>query len=163
MKNNIFIHKTSEVSTNASVGKNSKIWHFSHIRENVTIGDNVSIGQNVYIDRGVKIGNNCKIQNNVSIYNGVIIGNNVFVGPSVVFTNDIYPEVENWSDDKIIKTLIVTEPIAQSQFYADYSFENCLIGAGSVVTKNIQNMIAYGNPAIEIKIDTKSFLIMIKS
>ena len=155
MKNNIFIHKTSEVSTNASVGKNSKIWHFSHIRENVTIGDNVSIGQNVYIDRGVKIGNNCKIQNNVSIYNGVIIGNNVFVGPSVVFTNDIYPEVENWSDDKIIKTLICDGVSigANSTILCGITlFENCLIGAGSVVTKNIQkNMIAYGNPAIEVK------------
>ena len=155
MKNNIFIHKTSEVSTNASIGKNSKIWHFSHIRENVTIGDNVSIGQNVYIDRGVKIGNNCKIQNNVSIYNGVIIGNNVFVGPSVVFTNDIYPEVENWGDDKIIKTKICDGVSigANSTILCGITlFDNCLIGAGSVVTKNIpKNIIAFGNPATEVR------------
>ena len=155
MKNNIFIHKTSEVSTNASIGKNSKIWHFSHIRENVTIGNNVSIGQNVYIDRGVRIGNNCKIQNNVSIYNGVIIGNNVFVGPSVVFTNDLYPEVENWGDDKIIKTKIYDGVSigANSTILCGITlFENCLIGAGSVVTKNIpKNIIAFGNPATEVR------------
>ena len=75
-----FKHETAIVSDESIIGSNTKIWHFSHIREGCEIGNDVSIGQNVYIDTGVKIGNNCKIQNNVSIYKGVTIEDNVFIG-----------------------------------------------------------------------------------
>ena len=147
----VYIHESSVVSPNSLIGNNTKIWHFSHIRENVTIGKNVIIGQNVYIDEGVKSGNNVKIQNNVSIYKGVIIGNNVFIGPSVVFTNDLYPKVEEWDESLIVKTKIKDNVSlgANSTIIAGVEIgEYTLIGAGSVVTKNITNYsIAFGNPA----------------
>ena len=69
---NYFVHGSSFIDQNVEIGTGTKIWHFSHIRENVTIGENVIIGQNVYIDEGVIIGNNVKIQNNVSIYLSLI-------------------------------------------------------------------------------------------
>ena len=81
----VFIHKSSEVSDSCTIKSGTKIWHFSHIRENVEIGENVTIGQNVYIDEGVVIGDNTKIQNNVSLYKG---------GPSVVLQM-IYPTLKN--------------------------------------------------------------------
>ncbi len=150
-QNNVFIHESSIVSANSTIGANTKIWHFSHIRENVIIGKNVTIGQNVYIDDGVTIGNNVKIQNNVSIYKGVSIGDNVFIGPSVVFTNDLYPKVEEWDKSLIVKTMINNNVSlgANSTIIAGVEIgEFSLIGAGSVVTKNIgKNSIAFGNPA----------------
>ena len=149
---NYYVHPTSIVNESASIGEDTKIWHFSHIRENVKIGNNVTIGQNVYIDKDVVIGNNCKIQNNVSIYKGVKIDSNVFIGPSVTFTNDLYPNVEGWSEDKIISTHIKSGVSigANSTILCGISLnENSMIGAGSVVTKDIpKNEIAYGNPAI---------------
>ena len=55
-KEQFFRRKTAIVSNESNIGENTKIWHFSHIREGVNIGKNVSIGQNVYIDKGVVIG-----------------------------------------------------------------------------------------------------------
>ena len=152
MKNKSFFnHETSIVNENSNIGKNTKIWHFSHIRENSTIGENVTIGQNVYIDEGVVIGDNCKIQNNVSIYKGVAIGNNVFVGPSVVFTNDLYPKVSGWSKDRIVKTIIEDSVSIGANCTIVCGIKimsNSLIGAGSVVTKDVpENKLVFGNPA----------------
>lgn len=156
-KTDFYIHDSSILSPNAIIGKGCKIWHFSHIREGVVIGTNVIIGQNVYIDRDVKIGDNCKIQNNTSIYKGVTIGDNVFIGPSVVFTNDLYPVVEDWNDDKIKNTIIEDHVSigANATILAGVKIGfRSLIGAGSLVSKNIpKNSIAYGNPA-SIKSET---------
>lgn len=150
-----FKHKTAIVSNESNIGENTKIWHFSHIREGATIGKNVSIGQNVYIDCGVVIGDNCKIQNNVSIYNGVIIENNVFIGPSVTFTNDLYPKVEGWSEERLAKTFIKEGSSigANSTIVCGITVhKNSLIGAGSVVTKDVEeSSLTYGNPARFIK------------
>lgn len=153
--NNYFIHPSSIVSEQATIGNGSSIWHFSHIREGAKIGKNVTLGQNVYIDKDVVIGDNCKIQNNVSVYKGVNIGQNVFIGPGVTFTNDLYPKVDDWNEEKIIHTQVRDGVSigANSTIVCGVTLnENCLIGAGSVVTKNINsNMIAFGNPATEIK------------
>jgi UDP-2-acetamido-3-amino-2,3-dideoxy-glucuronate N-acetyltransferase len=150
-KNEYFSHKSSIISEYANIGKNSKIWHFSHIREDTKIGKNVNIGQNVYIDAGVVIGDNCKIQNNVSIYKGVIIEDNVFIGPSVTFTNDLYPSAQDWNENMIIKTLIKSSASigANTTIVCGNTIgSNSMIGAGSVVTKDIPNgVLAFGNPA----------------
>ena len=61
------IHESAYIDNNVSIGKNTKVWHFSHICENVKIGNDCIIGQNVMIGPDVKIGNKCKIQNNVSV------------------------------------------------------------------------------------------------
>ena len=149
------IHKTAIVSENSTLGDNVRVWHFSHIRENVIIGNNVSIGQNVYIDQNVIIGDNCKIQNNVSLYDGVTIGNNVFIGPSVVFTNDKYPDAKVWNEDLKLSTMICDDVSigANSTILPGIKIsKGTLIGAGSVVTKSFQdNLIVYGNPAEVIK------------
>tara|TARA_B110000444_G_scaffold82301_1_gene77798 strand:- start:5367 stop:5837 length:471 start_codon:yes stop_codon:yes gene_type:complete len=154
MKNQL-IHKTAIVSKNSTLGDNVRVWHFSHVRENVIIGNNVSIGQNVYIDQNVIIGDNCKIQNNVSLYDGVTIGNNVFIGPSVVFTNDKYPDAKVWSEDLKLSTIICDDVSigANSTILPGIKIsKGTLIGAGSVVTKSFQdNLIVYGNPAEVIK------------
>lgn len=148
----MFIHKTAEIEENVEIGKNAKIWHHVHIRENAKIGKNCNIGKGVYIDRDVKIGNNCKIQNYACIYKGVEIEDDVFIGPHVVFTNDLYPRSFIWDDTKITKTIVkrgasigANSTIICGVTIGEYS----MIGAGSVVTKDIPDHgLVYGNPSV---------------
>ena len=156
----MFIHKTSIVSPKTRIGKNTNIWHWSHIRENAEIGENCIIGQNCYIGPGVKIGNRVKIQNNVSIYEPAEIEDNVFCGPSVVFTNVINPRSFIERKNEFKKTTLkegssvgANATIVCGIELGKYSF----VGAGSVVTKNIKSYsCVVGNPAKHIYWITKS-------
>ena len=100
------IHESAYIDNNVSIGKNTKVWHFSHICENVKIGNDCVIGQNVMIGPDVKIGNKCKIQNNVSVFKGVELGNGVFCGPSCVFTNVVNPRAEIEKKKNLKKQLL---------------------------------------------------------
>ena len=145
------IHRTAIISQDSVLGDNIKVWHFTHIRENVRVGNNVSIGQNVYIDKNVTIGDNCKIQNNVSIYEGVTLEDGVFCGPSCVFTNVTNPRAFIQTREAFGKTLVkkgasigANATIVCGTTIGEYA----LIGAGAVVTKDVPNFaLVYGNPA----------------
>lgn len=62
------VHPSAIVDDGATLGKGSKVWHWTHICANAVIGSHCSLGQNVFISNKVLIGNNVKIQNNVPIY-----------------------------------------------------------------------------------------------
>ena len=147
-----FVHESSFVDENVHIGKNSKIWHFSHIQSGVSIGYNTTIGQNVNVGNNVEIGNNVKIQNNVSIYEGVEIQDYVFCGPSMVFTNVLIPRSEfpQKGSHHYLKTLVkksatigANATIVCGITIGKYSF----IGAASVVTKDVPDFaLILGNP-----------------
>ncbi len=152
--NNFYKHPTSIIEKNVSIGNKSKIWHFTHIMKNVCIGNNCIIGKNVFIGENVKIGNNCKIQNNVSIFDGVVLKDDIFCGPSCVFTNVKNPRAFIEQKNKFLNTIIqsgvtigANSTIVCGNTVSEYAF----IGAGSVVTKNIQKFaLVYGNPAKKV-------------
>jgi len=113
------------------------------------IGSDVFIGPFVEIQKGVTIGDRCRIQSHSFICAGVKIEEDVFIGHGVIFTNDLYPSANdpNW---KLKKTLIKNNvTIGNNATLLPVEIgEGSLIGAGSVVTKNIpKNAIAAGNPA----------------
>ena len=146
-----FIHKTSYVHKSSKISKNVKIWRYSSIHENCKIGENTSIGQNVCIGPNVIIGKNCKIQNNISIYDGVKIEDDVFLGPSCVFTNVKYPRSKVNQKKRFVKTLIKKGSTigANATIICGVIInENSFVGAGSVVTKNVdKKSLVFGNPA----------------
>ena len=153
-----FKHKTAEIDQGVTIGADTKIWHHAHIRENAVIGKGCVIGQNVYIDTGVIIGDYCRIQNNCSIYRIAKIGSFVFIGPNVVFSNDKVPKAFNREGKPVTEKdwnmgeIIVADGVsvgAGSVILPNTTIgEYALIGAGSVVTKNVEAYtLAYGNPA----------------
>ena len=150
-KEKYFIHESSYADEPCTIGKGTKIWHFSHIMKNAFIGENCNIGQNVVISSDVKIGNNVKIQNNVSVYTGVICEDDVFLGPSCVFTNVINPRSAIIRKDEYKKTIVrrgatigANATIICGIDIGKYSF----IGAGAVVTKDVPDYsLVVGNPA----------------
>lgn len=150
-ENSFFVHHSSFVDQPCKIGEGTKIWHFSHIMHDSEIGKKCNIGQNVVVSPQVKIGDNVKIQNNVSIYTGVTCENDVFIGPSVVFTNVINPrsaiERKNEYKNTIIKngaSIGANATILCGITIGEFAF----IGAGSVVTKNVNPFsLVVGNPA----------------
>ena len=82
------IHETSIVDAGATIGKNTNIWHWTHVCSGAVIGDQVSIGQNVFVGKNVQIGKGSKIQNNVSLFENVRLMDRVFVA-QVLFSQTL--------------------------------------------------------------------------
>lgn len=150
--NGYFVHETSVVDDNVSIGDGTRIWHFSHIQSGAKIGDHCSLGQNVNISNNVVIGNGCKIQNNVSLYEGVELGDDVFCGPSCVFTNDLTPRAKYPKGRANYKKTIVRDGAtigANATVVCGHTIGKwAMIGAGAVVTKDVpSHALMLGNPA----------------
>ena len=149
-----FVHESSYIDEGCRIGKGTKIWHFSHVMSGCTIGEDCNIGQNVVISPDVVLGRNCKIQNNVSVYTGVRCDDDVFLGPSMVFTNVLNPRSAVSRKSEYRETIIergasvgANATIVCGHRLGAY----CLIGAGSVVTKDVPAYaLMVGNPARRI-------------
>lgn len=151
---NYFAHETAVIDEGCKIGKDVKIWHFSHIMPGAIIGSRCNIGQNVVISPQVVLGENVKVQNNVSIYTGVVCEDDVFLGPSMVFTNVINPRSAVNRREQYTKTLVkkgasigANATIVCGNNIGKYAF----IGAGAVVTKEVPDYaLVVGNPAKQL-------------
>ncbi len=151
MDKEYFAHETAIIDEGCTIGKGTKIWHFSHIMPHCVLGEQCNIGQNVVISPEVVLGKNVKVQNNVSIYSGVTCEDDVFLGPSMVFTNMQNPRSAINRRNMYAKTRVkrgasigANATIVCGHDIGEFAF----IGAGAVVTKNIPAYaLVAGNPA----------------
>jgi acetyltransferase-like isoleucine patch superfamily enzyme len=138
------------IYSGSSIGRNLETGHYVVIREQNIIGDNVCIWGNSVIDYGCCIGNNVKIHNKVYVAQFTLIEDDVFLAPGVTLANDIHPGCPNSAEcmegPRIKKGAQIG--INASVLPRVVIGENAVIGAGSVVTKDIPpGVVAYGNPA----------------
>ena len=144
------IHKLADVQSE-NIGQNTNIWQFCVVLKNAKIGSNCNINAGVLVENDVVIGNNVTIKSGVQIWDGVTLGDSVFIGPNVTFTNDFLPRSKQYPKD-FLKTTIkefasvgANSTIIGGVIIGEYA----MIGAGSVVTKDVKTQeLWYGNPAI---------------
>ena len=145
------------IAPDVKLGKDVKLSKFINLY-GCEIGDNTKIGAFVEIQKNAKVGNNCKVSSHTFVCEGVTIEDNVFIGHSVTFINDSYPrattaggQMQTESDWKVEATLVKRGASigSGSTVLANVVIgENALVGAGSVVTKDVPaNAIVAGNPA----------------
>jgi len=146
-----FVHESSYVDDDVTIGAKTRIWHFCHVLPGSTIGEKCSFGQNCVIGPRVKIGNNCKVQNNISIYEGVEIEDDVFLGPSCVLTNVTNPRSQVVRKSLYEKTLLrrgcsigANATVICGITVGRYAF----VAAGAVVAENVPDYaLMVGVPA----------------
>jgi len=153
-KSSFFVHESSFVDKEVSIGDNTKVWHFSHVLRGTKIGKNCSFGQNCVVGPNVSIGNGVKVQNNISVYEGVEIEDDVFLGPSMVFTNVINPRAFIVRKEEFKKTLLKKGCSIGANVTVVCGIEigeYALIGSGAVVNRDVKPYaLMVGVPAKQI-------------
>ena len=146
-----------KIAPDVKLGKEVKIYDFVNLY-GCEIGDETKISTFVEIQKGSKIGRNCKISSHTFICEGVTIEDRVFVGHNVTFINDIFPrataqdgKLQTEQDWVCIPTFVKQGASIGSSATILCGItigENAMVGAGSVVTKDVPaNTIVAGNPA----------------
>lgn len=149
------------IASDVKLGKNVRIFDFTNLY-GCEIGDDVKIGTFVEIQKGSKIGNRCKVSSHTFICEGVTLEDDVFIGHNVTFINDRYPRATNGTgqlqseaDWSCIGTLVKRGASIGSGATLMCGItigENALVGAGSVVTKDVPpGAVVAGNPARVVK------------
>lgn len=138
-----------------NIGSNNLLGDFCSIREDCTIGNKCIISRNVSVNYNTKIGNETKIMDNSHITGNMVIGNHVFISVLVATTNDNTMGREEYNEDHVQGANIddyVTIGAAANILPMVHIGKNAIVGAGSVVTKNVpEDMVVMGVPAKIIK------------
>ncbi len=152
------IDPSADVSTEATIGSGTSIWHRARVREGAEIGAECIIGTGVYVDCDVIIGDRVKIQNHALIYKGVTLEDGVFIGPQACLTNDRVPRSitpegrikseDDWTVGPILvrygasigSGAIVLPGVTVGSF--------AMVAAGAVVTRDVPDQgLVMGVPA----------------
>ena len=145
-----YVADNTIVEEGVTIGEETKIWYFSHIREGAKIGSKCNIGDYCYIDKKVIVGNDCKIGNNVSVYEGAILKDKIFIGNGTKFTNVRKPKAIKKAK-KFLDTIIEDNVSigANCTIVGGVKIgRNSIIGDGAVVIGDIpEDVFAVGNPA----------------
>ena len=145
-----FIHKNA-ICESKNIGDGTRIWAFSHILKNARLGRDCNICENVFIENLVVIGDRVTVKNGVQLWDGLTLEDDVFIGPNVTFTNDKYPRSKKYPDEYLQTVVQKGASIGANATILPGIVigQGSMIGAGSVVTKNVPNFtLVVGNPAV---------------
>ena len=142
------IHPLSDCQ--AQIPKTTNVWQFCVVLPKAQIGENCNICSHCMIENNVWVGNNVTIKNGVQLWDGITLEDKVFVGANVSFTNDLYPRSKA-TDWQCVPTVVkrgASIGVGSTILCGITIGENAMIGAGSVVTKDVPaGELWLGNPA----------------
>lgn len=144
-----YIHPLAVVEQDAHVGARSRIWQFCLILPGAEIGEDCNICAHCLIEGAAKIGNRVTLKSGVYLWDKVVVEDDVFIGPCVAFTNDLRPRSRR-QPEQYAGTLLKQGCSlgANSTILPVMIGRFAMIGAGSVVTKNVPDHALFaGNPA----------------
>ncbi len=146
------IHPLSDVQS-MQIGENTTIWQFVVVLKNAVIGNNCNINCHTFIENDVVIGNHVTVKSGVYLWDGIIVEDSVFIGPNATFVNDQFPKSKQYPTE-FQKTILKKGCSigANATILGGIKIgENSLIGAGSVVTKDVKpHALMLGNPAKQV-------------
>jgi serine acetyltransferase len=146
------IHPTADVQSK-NIGSDTVIWQYTVVLPDAVIGNNCNINAHCFVENDVIIGNNVTIKIGVYIWDGMRIEDDVFVGPSATFVNNKVPRSKVFPEKNIAACIEKGASIgANATILGEVRIGSyALIGAGSVVTKNVPNNTLWiGNPARQV-------------
>lgn len=143
------IHPLADVKS-TDIGQDTRIWQFSVVFEKAKIGSNCNICAHTLIEGDVIVGNNVTLKSGVFLWDGTRIEDDVFIGPNATFTNDMMPRSKVYpahfdgitvqKGASVGANATILPGVTIGRF--------AMVGAGSVVTKNVpERAVVVGNPA----------------
>ena len=153
-KLNYFKHPLAVVES-SQIGKNTRIWAFTHVMEGAQVGENCNLCDHVFVESNVRIRDGVTVKNGVALWDGVVLEDSVFVGPFAVFTNDKNPRAAvRKNRAEFLQTRVrqgasigANATVICGISIGRYAF----VGAGAVVTKDVDDFaMVVGNPARKV-------------
>jgi len=149
LKADFFVHSHA-LCESKDIGKGTRVWAFAHILPKAKLGQDCNICDHVFIENDVLIGDRVTIKCGVQIWDGITLEDDVFVGPNATFTNDKHPRSKvypgSWPKTLVKRGASIG---ANATILPGLTIgENSMVGAGSVVTKDVPaGATVVGNPA----------------
>ncbi len=148
-----FIHPLADVAE-CQIGEGTRVWQFVVVLKGARIGADCNICAQTLIEGDVVLGDRVTVKSGVQIWDGSVIGDDVLIGPNATFSNDLYPRSKQYSKKFQCVTIHNGASIgANATLLPGITIgENALIGAGSVVTKDVPPFaVVIGNPGKVIR------------
>ena len=149
-----FKHEKALVHNSASIGDGTRIWAFTNIQDGAVIGQECNICDGCFVEKGAVIGDRVTVKHHVAVFDGVAIGNDVFVGSNVAFINDRHPRSHakgNWTLEKTLVKKGASLGSNSTILCGITVGEYAVIGAGSVVTRDVGAHAIICGPTGEVK------------
>jgi UDP-2-acetamido-3-amino-2,3-dideoxy-glucuronate N-acetyltransferase len=146
------IHPLADVKS-SNIGANTVVWQFAVVLEKAVIGRECNINCHTFIENDVIIGDRVTVKSGVYLWDGLRIEDDVFIGPNATFVNDPFPRSKQYPGAFLVTILKKGCSIgANATILGGTTIgEYALIGAGSVVTKDVSpNALMIGNPAKQV-------------
>ena len=151
------------IAPDVKLGQRVKIFAFTNLY-GCSIGDDTKIGTFVEIQKGAQVGARCKVSSHTFVCEGVTIEDEVFIGHGVTFINDRFPRATNadgelqteadWKCDVTVVKRGASIGSGATILCGVTIGERAIVGAGSVVTKDVQaGAVVAGNPARVLRSD----------